>query len=135
MVSALADALNEEADRNFETLKAAEPLTRASVRAWLQGVAAFFAEHRTLFKALIHASAEDAELGRRAAEIQQRYIALYEEHLKPDARHSSRVRAHLLEAQRDQIMRWWILEGWELDRDEVLDALADVWADAFGVEA
>jgi AcrR family transcriptional regulator len=133
VATALLDLTNEKAAGYFETLETAQPLTRASVRAWLGRVAEFLTEYRTVFKALVDASAEDPELARRVAEIQQRYIALYERNLKPDPRHSSRVRAHLLEAQRDEVMRWWILEGWELDGDAVLEALADIWADAFGV--
>ncbi len=133
VASVVGDILIEKADTYFETLTGAQPLTRAAVRAWLERVAEFFREHRTLLKALIDASAEEPELHRRSAATQQRYIALYERYLKPDPRHSSRVRAHLLEAQRDMIMRWWLLESWDLDGDEVLDALADIWADALGV--
>ena len=133
IVNALLDGVVEQADEYFATLESAQPLTRKSVRNWLGAVAEFLIDNRTVIKAFYDAAAGDPELARKVAEIQRRFIAMYEPHLKRDRRHSSNVRAHLLEAQRERIMWWWIVEGWDLDGDEVLDALTDVWVDALGV--
>ena len=54
--------------------------------------------------------------------------------MAPTPGRSAHVRAALLEAQRDAIMRWWIIKGWPIDGDAVIEELTDLWADALGAE-
>jgi AcrR family transcriptional regulator len=133
VVAALVEAMGERGDEMF-TAFCETPHTRESVRAWLEQVAAFYVEFRDVIRATHHAVADEPDLVERVAETQTRFIHVVAEHLTPAASPSPLVRATLLEAQRDMVMRWWLVEDREVGaRDEILDALADAWSDALGV--
>jgi hypothetical protein len=132
---ALLETMDARGGEMFAAFWQTEPRTRASVRAWLAEIAQFYIEFREDIRATSQALGDDPELAQRVAETQTSFVKLFAEHLAPDPDHKPLIRASLLEAQRDMIMRWWIIEGRELGSgDEILDALADVWSDALGID-
>jgi AcrR family transcriptional regulator len=133
IVAALVDEMGAKGAEMFEAFTSVEPPTRQSVRVWLESIADFYREFRTVMGATMPAAAQDSELAQRVVEVQARFISSLAGRLPPDARHSSLVRATLLEAQRDRIMEWWIINGRDVGGDEVLDALTDIWSAALGI--
>ena len=134
IVTALVDEMGEKGEEMFEAFTSVDPPTRQSVREWLARVADFYREFRTVIAATVPAAAQDPELAQRVAEVQTSFIKSLVPRLAPDERHSPLIRATLLEAQRDKIMEWWIIDDRRvLDGEEVLDALADIWSEALGI--
>jgi AcrR family transcriptional regulator len=136
IATALLDEMSAKGSAMFDAFASVAPLTRESVRDWLGQVAQFYAEFRTVMDATRNAAAQDPELARRIAATQAAFIEqVFAPRLVPDQRHSARVRAALLEAQRSAIMQWWIIDGWDLDGEKILEALTDSWAEALGIES
>lgn len=135
IVAALVDEMGEKGGEMFDAFTSVEPPTRQSVRDWLERVADFYREFRTVIAATGPAAAQDPEIARRVADVQTSFINSLVPRLAADKRQSPLMRATLLEAQREKIMEWcFISDERELDGDEVLDALADIWSEALGID-
>jgi AcrR family transcriptional regulator len=133
----IATALLEDevarGERMYAEFTKVVPPTRESVRAWLRRVGEWLDEYRAVVIATSSAAAQDPELYERGIAVQRHFIEEYAKLLPPDNRHPPFVRAALLEAQRETIMRWCILERRDIDERAAMDALAETWCDALGI--
>jgi AcrR family transcriptional regulator len=132
IIAAIVERMRVEGTAMLSSLLDQQPLTRESVHRWLTDVAAYYAANRALMRATLEATAGDRDLSARTATAQQGFIALLAEHLADVPGQSAEVRATLLEAQREAVMQWWIIRGWPIDGDGVIEQLTDSWSQALG---
>ena len=132
VIGALLATMNEDGAALFvRAFELEAPPTRATVRRWLEDGAAWYARNRGAIKAVRDAAAEHPELTDEIAHLRRQFIGALARQLAP-ARYGAELRATLLEAQREQLMQWWLVEDWPVDREAALEALTDVWAEALG---
>jgi AcrR family transcriptional regulator len=110
--------------------------TPEAIRAWLEGVTDYWLEHRADAKAIHQAASEDAEIQARLLDDYHRGVEAITRQLsaRPEGPPPHvETRAFLLLCQIRQFYSMWILEqSWEVDRDEALTALTEIWVDALG---
>lgn len=105
---------------------AAEP-RREAVRAWLESTIAWWTDARQEITIFLQASAIEPELIADQAAADRRNLERVVELVPRFQREDGRVEAMLLVAQLERFFYFWIVRGWEMDREQVVAILTETW--------
>lgn len=130
----LSAALVDEAAAYYARLDEVLAGSRRDLRGWMDEAVEWFERHRALLPAVDEAAAVEPEIANQGVGSLDVFAESMPEYLKAwpaDRQDEARLRVALLVIQLSGFFRAWALsERWDVDRDLVLDVLADIWSAA-----
>lgn len=108
--------------------------SRRDLRDWMDEAVGWFERHRALLPAVDEAAAVEPEIASQGVGSLDVFADSMPEYLKAwpaERQDEARLRVALLVIQLSGFFRAWALsETWQVDRDLVLDVLAEIWGAA-----
>jgi AcrR family transcriptional regulator len=130
--------LEEMTTESFEIYRSldvhASGFTWQDMRAWVTQTVTFWDRNRALVKAVGEAVAVEPDLAEELVGAVERIVDVMTNYLESWSgvdRDAARLRATLLILQLDRFCFFWKVQGVEVKRNLALDALTDMWWDAF----
>jgi AcrR family transcriptional regulator len=130
---AIADASGRTIWRPLREL--ARNPSRDALRAWLDSHIDWWEEWRGHISALLQAAPSEPELLALQTEHARANVELIVAAVPRFRSPDGQLQALLLLGQLQQLLYFWIIQRWEMDRERVLDLLTDVWWDALTTPA
>ena len=131
----LAVGMWETAEDQYRAFAELPEWSRAAIRGWLEDVVESW--DRTVARIRFVVESMSRELRDDYLRYHRSSVRLLsgdQERWRPFSPAEAEIRTLLLIAQMETFFANWYLRGWELDRETVLDTLADVWCAVLPVE-
>lgn len=114
----------------------AERPTRDGIRNWLASTLQVWDRMRSAAMALTEAAALEGQVQQARLASYERDIDMLAAALQKGGRWDTggaKVRAVLLLSQLEQLFQRWSVQGWDVDRDEAVAVMTEMWAAALDV--
>jgi AcrR family transcriptional regulator len=128
LVKALLASVGEEGYALWTPLgELAQDPTREAVRAWLEWLIEWWTASRQSITIYLQASSTEPELIADQADADRRNLERVVELVPRFQSEDGRVEAMLLVAQLERFFYFWIVRGWEMEREQVVALLTETW--------